>query len=165
MIDNKGGDFLGRAKKSIQIKAPPEKVWKMLALDRLPEWMNFEIVEYTTEVSNPKDKYRLGETALGTPEGGPPNNCHFEITESLEHEKFTYRLWEKVGGMLWYRGTLGGLITYTLEPVKAGTRFTYEVGSEIHWGILGKIIQPFSLWYARKIWQKALEKLKNILEK
>ena len=106
--------------KSMEIKVPPEKVWEMLALNRLPEWMDFEIVEYTTEVSTPKDKYRLGATALGTPEGGPPNNCHFEITESLEHEKFTHRMWENT--FLW---TLGGFVTYTLEPVEKETKFTY----------------------------------------
>jgi hypothetical protein len=74
-------------------------------------------------------------------------------------------MWEVVGGRWWYRGTLGALITYTLQPVEAGTRFTYELESEIHWGILGKIMQPFALWYARRIWQKQVENLKSILEK
>ena len=149
-----------RIEKSIIIKAPPEKIWEMLAFDRLQEWMDMmERVEYTSEVNTPEDKYKVGATALGTPEGGPPDNCHFEITESLEHGKFTHRSWEKV-----YRGTMGGLITSTLEPVEAGTRFTYEVKSEIHWGILGKIIQPLILWYSRKEYEKWLENLKNILE-
>jgi hypothetical protein len=75
-------------------------------------------------------------------------------------------MWEKVGGKWWYRGTLGGLLTYTLEPVETGTRFAYGVESEIHWGILGKIMEPFSLWYMRaRVWSKAIENLKNILEK
>ncbi len=30
--------ILGRVEKSIVIKAPPEKVWEMLAFERLPEW-------------------------------------------------------------------------------------------------------------------------------
>ena len=123
-----------------------------------------ESVEYTFEVNTPEDRYRVGASALGTPEGGPKDNCHFEITESLKHEKFAHRLWEKVGGKRWYSGTLGGLITYNLEPVEAGTRFTYGVKSEIHWGILGKIIQPLILWYSRKEYEKWLENLKNILE-
>ncbi len=153
---------MGRVEKSIEIKAPPEKVWEMLAFDRFPEWMDMmKSVEYTSEVNTPKDKYRVGATALGTPEGGQVNNCHFEITESLENEKMTHRLWEKV-----YRGTLGGLITYTLEPVEAGTRFTYELNPDkIPWGILGKIITPLWLREGRKEYEKALENLKNILEK
>jgi uncharacterized protein YndB with AHSA1/START domain len=153
---------VGRIEKSIIIKAPPEKVWDMLAFDRFPEWMDMmQSVEYTSEVNTPKDKYRVGATAHGTPEGGPEFNCNFEITESLETEKFTHRLWEKV-----YRGTLGGLITYTLEPVEAGTRFTCEVNmNEIPWGILGKILSPLWVRMGRKEYEKALENLKNILEK
>ncbi|NIO21726.1 MAG: hypothetical protein GTN76_13620, partial [Candidatus Aenigmarchaeota archaeon] len=103
---------MGRTEKSIIIKAPPEKIWEMLAFDRFPEWMDMmKSVEYTSEVSTPKDKYRVGATAHGIPEGYDYFNCYFEITESLENEKMTHRLWEKV-----YRGSLGGLITYTLEP-------------------------------------------------
>ena len=30
----KGSDILGRVEKSIIIRAPPEKVWEMLALDK-----------------------------------------------------------------------------------------------------------------------------------
>jgi uncharacterized protein YndB with AHSA1/START domain len=157
-----GGDILGRVERSIVIKAPPEKVWEMLAFDRFPEWMDMmKRVEYTSNVKTPKDKYRVGATAHGIPEGYEEFNCNFEITESLENEKMTHRLWEKV-----YRGTLGGLITYTLESVEAGTRFTYEVNlNEIPWGILGKIISPLWQRMGRKEYEKTLENLKSILEK
>jgi hypothetical protein len=80
-----------------------------------------------------------------------------EITESLENEKMTHRLWEKVPG-----GTLGGLITYTLEPVEAGTRFTCEMNlNEIPWGILGKIITPLWVREGRKELEKDFENLKK----
>ena len=150
-----------RTEKSIIIKAIPEKVWEMLAFDRYPEWMDMmESVEYTSDVNTPKDKYRVGATALGTPKSGEVNNCHFEITESLENNKFTYRLWEK-----WGPGTIGGPITYTLEPLEAGTRFTYEADYEINRGILGKILAPLILRMGRKEFEKSLENLKSILEK
>jgi uncharacterized protein YndB with AHSA1/START domain len=29
---------LGQVQKSVTIKASPEKVWEMLAIDRFPEW-------------------------------------------------------------------------------------------------------------------------------
>jgi hypothetical protein len=105
----------------------------------------------------------VGATAHGIPKGYEEFNCHFELTESLEHEKMTHRLWEKwIGG--W--GTMGGLITTILEPIEAGTRFTYDVNlNEIPWGILGKIISPLVLWYGRKEYEKAFENLKSILEK
>jgi uncharacterized protein YndB with AHSA1/START domain len=152
---------LGRIERSIEIKAPPEKVWKMFAFDRLPEWMDMmESVKYTSEVQIPKDKYRVGATALGTPKGGPPDNCQYEITESLENEKFTYRMWEK-----WLRRTLGGPVTYTLNPVDGGTKLTMVGVLEMPWGILLKVVEPLILRMGRKEFEKSLENLKNILEK
>ena len=152
---------MGIIEKIIEIKASPEKVWEMLALDRLSEWMFFERVEYTTEMSTPEDKYRVGATAHGTPNGGELNNCHFEITDSLEKEKITYRLWEKV-----YRGISGGLLTSILEPIKGGTRFTYEFNlNEIPWVILGKIISPLIMRMGKRDFDRSLKNLKKILEK
>jgi len=33
-----GGDILTRIEKSIEINAPPEKIWPMIQWDRTPEW-------------------------------------------------------------------------------------------------------------------------------
>jgi uncharacterized membrane protein len=66
---------LGRIEKSIEIKASPEKVWEMLALDRWSEWQvvggigSLQIekgVKFTSEVNAPEDKYRLGASARPT---------------------------------------------------------------------------------------------------
>ena len=87
---------MGRAEKSIIIEASPEKVWEMLALDRLPEWDEGfgeglgERVEYTSEVNTSKDKYRVGATAQGIPKKPEDNYCRFEIIESLENKKIKY---------------------------------------------------------------------------
>ena len=152
---------MGRVEKSIEIKAPPERVWEMLALDRFPEWMDMmESVEYTSKVHTPKDKYRVGATTLRTPKVGPPNNCHYEITESLEYEKFTHQMWEK-----WLRRTLGGPVTYTLESVDGETKLTMVGELEMPWGILLKIVEPLILRMGRKEFEKSLDNLKNILEK
>lgn len=62
--------ILGRIETLIEIKAPPEKVWEILAFDRFPEWDYGEdpqSVEYTSEVHSPEDKYRVGATAQGIP--------------------------------------------------------------------------------------------------
>ena len=152
---------MGRVEKSIEIKAPPEKVWEMLAFDSFPEWMDMmESVEYNSEVHTPKEKYRVGETALGTPKGGPPDNCHFEIIESLEHEKFIHPMWEK-----WLGATLGGPVTYTLESVNGGTKLTMVGELEMPWGILLKIVEPLILKMSRKEFEKSLENSKNLLER
>ena len=132
----------------------------MLALDRLPEWWVFESVEYTSEVHSPEDKYRTGATALGTPPGGPQDNCHFEVKYSLEHEKLTYRMWER-----WLRRTLGGSLTYILDPIDGGTELTLVCVLEIPWGILLKFLEPFMLMYCRRVFEETLESLKIVMEK
>ena len=91
---------MGRVEKLIEIRAPPEKVWEMLALDRWPEWMEgYKSSEYTSEVRTSKDKYRVGASAHITvtekPKAETEADQHreewdFEITESLENEKITY---------------------------------------------------------------------------
>ena len=55
---------MARIEKSVEIRASPEKVWEMLAVDRFPEWdegtqKNAKSVEYTSEVHTPKDKYKF----------------------------------------------------------------------------------------------------------
>jgi len=66
---------LGRVERSIEIKAPPEKVWEMLALDKFPEWdegtrKNVKSTEYVSEVRTPEDKYRVGTIARQTENRG-----------------------------------------------------------------------------------------------
>jgi hypothetical protein len=158
--------------KSIEIKAPPEKVWEMLAFDRIQEWDEGygeglgERVEYTSEVNTPKDKYRVCATAQGTPNTpfGDTEHyiCRFEIIESLENKKIKYRAWEKPK----YFGTLSLFRTYSLEPVGTDTKITCEVESEKFFGILGKfLIKLYLRRWAKKKMQKELENLKTILEK
>ena len=139
------------------------KVWEMFAFDRLPEWTETfgERVEYTSKVHTPEDKYRVGATAQGIPKKLGDDYCRFEITESLEHETITYRAWEK-----FFSGTLSMFITYSLEPVETDTKFTYELESELPFGIFGKFIEKlYARRWAEKMICKALENLKNILEK
>jgi len=85
---------LVRIEKSIEIKARPEKVWEMLALDRWLEWdegtqKNAKSVEYTSEVHTPEDKYRVGATANFIDKHD--KLMMMTITDSLENEKITYR--------------------------------------------------------------------------
>ena len=56
---------MGRMEKSVEIRAPPEKVWEMLVLDRWSEWQvgggftSLQIekgVKFTSEVNTPEDK-------------------------------------------------------------------------------------------------------------
>ena len=74
---------MGGFETSIEIKAPLEKVWEMLALDRLPEWnVEYGNVKYTSELRNPEDKYRVGASSHTNIKGA--GEIDFEITDSLE---------------------------------------------------------------------------------
>ena len=145
---------MGRGEKSIEIKASPEKVWEMLALDRWSEWqvgyfLDTKDMKFTSEVSTPEDKYGVGASAY--PSAHP--EADFEVIESLENEKITY-----------LHG--GGPMTYILEPTDEGTKLTYVVEYEMPWGIFGKFIEKlFAKRLGERGVEKSLEKLKSILEK
>ena len=141
-----------RIEKSIEIKAPPKKVWEMLALDRQPEWMEgWKSVKFASEVSTPEDKYRVGASAHITEHV----KYDFEITESLENEKITFRS-EKYSMVR----------SYTLKPTEAGTEVVDVFEYTSPYSILGKIVdKSFGQRIAEKEVEKSLEKLKSILEK
>jgi uncharacterized membrane protein len=157
-----GGDVLTIVERSIEIKAPPEKVWEMLALDRLPEWEegykeDLKNIEYSSEVKTPEDKYRVGLSAHLDIKG--EGEMDLEITESIENEKITYHFG---GGKF----TKDLILTFLSEPVEEETRFTYTLDYEIPRGILVKFLEK--LFIKRRIEkgvEKSLENLKNIVEK
>src|SRR5512136_3104428 len=110
----------------------------MLVLDRWKEWDKatqkmVKRVEYTSEISTPKDKYRVGATANLI---GKNDKVYLasEVTESLENEKISYRL----NADHWVSQIAQ---TFVLEPVEKGTKLTCVINIEkISWGIFGKTL-------------------------
>ncbi|MFB0569463.1 MAG: SRPBCC family protein, partial [Nitrososphaeria archaeon] len=137
---------MGGIEKSIEIRAPPEKVWEMLALDRFPEWMDsMKSVAYTSEVRTSEDKYRVGASAHVIAREG---EFDLEIMENIENEKISSR----------WRGTervRNTIVTYTLKPTEAGTEMTYAVDYEMPWGVLGKFLDKL---FAQRMAEKTIEK-------
>jgi len=145
---------LGRIEKSIEIRAPPEKVWEMLAFDKAMEWMEgWKSVRYTSEVRTSEDKYRVGATAHIAE---TDDEFDAEVTESLENEKITYHA--KVPKM-------PSIVTSILESVDEGTKYTHVVDFELPWGIFGKFLGRLMRGMGERMIEKSLEKLKSILEK
>jgi len=147
---------LARLEKSIVIKASPEKVWEMLALDRWSEWqvglagafLPTKNMKFTSEVNTPKDKYRVGATAY--PSAHP--KADFKVTESIENEKITYLH----GGE--------ATMTYILKPTDEGTRLTYVMDAELK-STQDKILMKIFGRLGERDVKRTLEKLKSILEK
>jgi len=116
-------------------------------------------VKYSSEVRTPEDKYRVGATAHVIEEHEEGN---FEITESIENEKITYHS----KGPFSKTGNVTVVMTYILEPIEAGTKFTGAGYFTMPWGILGKVLDKlFVQRTIKKDMEKLFENLKNILEK
>ena len=142
-----------RIEKSVEIKAPPEKVWEMLAFDMMPEWMCWKSVAFISEVRTPEDKYKVGASARVTEKH---TKYDLEITESLENEKIMYSS----------KGIAGGIshltLTCTLKPVEGGTEVTYACAC---WG-WGPICSICGLFVDKLFGvEPSLNNLKSILEK
>lgn len=151
---------MARLEKSIEIRAPPEEVWEMLAWDKLPEWdegtqKNVKSVEYISEVNTPEDKFRVGASARMILNNGEMN---VEIRESVENEKVSYRV---IGGPF---GT-EPIVTYILEPVGEGTKITFVGDYEMPWGVFGKFLDRLFKGSNENELKRSLESLKSILEK
>jgi len=146
---------LAKMEKSIEIKAPPERVWEMLALDRMPEWMDVVEVKsakYVSEVRTPEDKYRVGASAHVVEKRW---EYDLDVTESLEKEKITVRS----------KGKYVYTFTYVLKPVDGGTRLDWVGDFEMPWGILGKALWGIYGRTADRDVERAFGKLKGVLEK
>ncbi len=143
---------MGRMEESIEIKATPEKVWEMLALDRMTEWKeNCKSVMFTSEIHAPEDKFRVGATARFIDKH---SKLMMTITDSLENEKIAYRSS--------YSFVHRIDLTYVLEGIEKGTKLTYVVNYEmISWGILGKILFKLMLMAGGNEVEKSLERLKT----
>ena len=145
---------MGKIEKSIEIRAPLEKVWEMLALDRLPEWadvLEMKSAKYISEVRISKDKYVVGASAHIIEKRW---EYDLEIIESLENDKMTVQS----------KGKYAYTTIYILKPIDEGTKLTYlsEYGTG---GILGRTFAKLFAGTLEKQVDQALEKLKNILEK
>jgi len=145
---------LARLEKSIVIKASPEKVWEMLAQDRHLEWFGgYKSVEYTSEVRNPEDKYRVGASAHII---ASHDKFDTKITEIVKNEKIAYSIQAK--------GTRNTTQTYTLKPTEAGTELTFLMEYEAS-NLIIRMLDKLLWKMIEKETDKSLENLKSILEK
>jgi len=145
---------LTRIEKSIEIKTSPEKVWPMVAWEKLPEWFEgFKKVECTS-----KGKHGVGETVhIISEAAGVKAEWDAETTEVIENEKAA---WRSTGG------NFTGIGSTALSPTKAGTKVTIVMDYELPYSVLGKLIDKLRVHKAlEKSFDIGLKKLKDILEK
>lgn len=119
---------MARIEKSIEIKAPPEKLWPLGSFDRLPEWFNFmKKIEWTS-----KEKDVVGSTAHASVEvAGVKSEADVEMVECVKNEK---RAWRTTSP----RTPITSVTTLT--PTEAGTRVTFLMEYNLPYSIFGKVI-------------------------
>ena len=119
-----------RIQRSIEITAPPEKIWPFLVEpDKILKWFTLlRKFEYTSEQ----------RSGVGTPfyyeekSGGQLMKLNYAVTEWVENEKLAFSV------------TSGSLKkddqVWSIEALPSGSRFTMFEDVEMPWGIIGKII-------------------------
>jgi uncharacterized protein YndB with AHSA1/START domain len=144
-----------RVQRSIEIAAPPEKIWPYLVeSEKILQWcITFQKFEYTAE-------QRRG---VGTPfyveekAGGPLMKLNFAVTEWAENERLAFCMTS---------GTFvkGYEQRWTAETTPPGSRFTFMEQVELPFGIIGKLLGLVGQRSSEATLGKMLAKLKSLAE-
>ncbi len=141
--------------KSIEIEAPPEKIWPFLVEpDKILQWcITFTKFEYTGEQRN-----GVGTTFyLEEKAGGPLMKLNFKTIEWLKNEKVSFRM------------TSGNFVkgyeqSWTVEPIQTGSRFTFSEEVMLPYGVIGRIMGLIAKRGSETTVVKMLAKLKGLAE-
>ena len=144
-----------KVQKSIEIAAPPEKIWPFLVdPDKILMWcITFKKFEYTSEShSGVGTTFYLEEKA-----GGPYMKLNFQITEWVKNMKVSFIM------------TSGNFVkgynqSWTVETTPAGSRFTFMEEVRLPYGIIGKIMEFFGQSGSEATVGKMLPRLKSLAE-
>jgi len=144
-----------RVQRSIEIAAPPEKIWPFLIEpEKIMKWFNLlQKFEYTS------DK----RSGAGTPfyyeekSGGRLMKLNFVVTEWVENERLAFRM------------TSGNFLKsyeqrWTIEATPPGSWFTYMEDIKLPYGIIGKILGLFAWFSSQATVKKMVGKLKSLTE-
>jgi len=144
-----------KVQKSIEIAAPPDKVWPFLIEpEKILEWcITFLKLEYTGEQrSGVGTTFYLEEKA-----GGPLMKLNFRIMEWVENERVAFSM---ISGNF----VKGYEQSWTVEATPSGSRFTFMEEVKLPYGIIGKIMGLFGQRGSEATVGKMLPKLKSLAE-
>jgi uncharacterized protein YndB with AHSA1/START domain len=149
------GEIKMKIEKSIEIAAPPERIWPFfIDPEKVVQWsITFREFRFTGE-------QRRG---VGTPlyieekAGGPLMKMEFEITEWVENQRVRLKMISgaplKSYEQLW-----------TLAPTDSGTEFTFFEEIIFPLGVIGKLIGLAGQGSSRKFVTEMQSKLKSLVE-
>jgi uncharacterized protein YndB with AHSA1/START domain len=144
-----------RVQKSVEIAAPPEKVWPFFVEpEKVLQWCTtFKRFEYCG----------AQHSGVGTPiyieeqAGGRLSKMQFEVTEWKENEKLGLRM---VSGASYPRYVQ----EYSLESSPGGSRVTFGEEIELPYGVIGKLLGVVGERMSAATVAKMEAKLKELAE-
>ena len=139
-----------RAEKSIEIKAPPERIWPFfIEPEKIMRWFTLlRKFEYTGD-----KRSSVGTTFYYEEKSGPRlMKLHFKVTEYVDNEKLAFIM------------TSGPLKkddeVWSIKTTPSGSIVTLIMDVEMPWGIIGKIMD--ALFVGRMIGKRLEEMLANL---
>ena len=136
--------------KTIEIKAPVERVWELMSNpERIPEWAKGYVEKV---VINGFTDAGVATREIGVAFGKPYEKT-FEVTEIVEKERISFK---STSGWPW-KGS------WIMKPTEEGTLFTYVVDFEIPFRV-EKLRASFKQKYEELI-EKWVRNIKKIVEK
>jgi len=145
-----------RVESSIEIAAPPEKVWPyLIEPDKVLKWcITFRKFEYTGEQ----------RSGVGTPiyieekvSPMPLMKLNFRVTEWVENERLAFSL---TSGNL----TKGYNQSWIIKAIPSGCSFTFSEDFTMPFGILGKLMGTVGRSSSEAHVKEMLAKLKGLAE-
>ena len=154
-INNKEDKVKMKVQRSIEIAAPPERIWPFLVEpEKILKWcITLQKFEYT-------GKQRSG---VGTPfyfeekAAGRLMKLNFTVTEWVENEKLAFSM---TSGNF----AKGYEQRWTVKATPSGSRFTFMEQVELPYGIIGKVIGVIGQRSSGATVEKMLAKLKSLVE-
>jgi carbon monoxide dehydrogenase subunit G len=144
-----------RVQKSIDIAAPPEKIWPFLVEpEKILAWFTtLQSFEYTSEKHNGVGtRFSWEEKAHGS-----PIRLRFTITEWIENERLAFG--NSSGNTVNSYG-----LHWTLATTPRGSRFTFDEELELPFGLVARIYGAPARCREKYDIGKRLAKLKRLAE-
>ncbi len=145
-----------RVQKSMEIAAPPEKIWPLLVEpESVLKWcITFRKFEYPGEQRSGVGTPLYVEEKVGPM---PLMKLNFTVTEWTENEKIAFKLTSGTGAK-------GYDQSWTIDSTPAGSRFTFVENFVLPLGVIGKIISPLAERSSGANVEKMLAILKSLAE-